>query len=91
MMKRLTVLLAVLALVAAACGGSSEDTTTDTTAGAGPPAQAGGTLAEVRARGNLNCGVSGGAAGFTTANRDHYCWPPRPFRVKHSHQPRVGQ
>jgi general L-amino acid transport system substrate-binding protein len=72
MMKRLTVLLAVLALVAAACGGSSEDTTTDTTAGAGPPAQAGGTLAEVKARGNLNCGVSEGAAGFTDISGDEF-------------------
>ncbi|MEE9183403.1 MAG: transporter substrate-binding domain-containing protein, partial [Acidimicrobiia bacterium] len=72
MMKRLTVLLAVLALVAAACGGSSEDTTSDTTAGTTPPAQGGSTLADVQARGVLNCGVSEGAAGFTNITGDEF-------------------
>ena len=73
MMKRLTVLLAVLALVAAACGGSSDDTTTDTTTGGTtPPAQGGNTLADVKARGVLNCGVSEGAAGFTNITGDEF-------------------
>ena len=73
MMKRMTVLLAVLALVAAACGGSSDDTTTETTGGeVTPPSQGGNTLADVQARGNLNCGVSEGAAGFTNISGDEF-------------------
>jgi general L-amino acid transport system substrate-binding protein len=79
MTRRLLVLLVALTLVAAACGddsttettaggGTTETTagggTTDTTAG-GSTGQGGGTLAEVKARGVLNCGVSEGAAGFT--------------------------
>jgi general L-amino acid transport system substrate-binding protein len=66
-------------MVAAACGDDSttETTaasgTTETTAGSGTTettagsstGQGGGTLAEVKARGVLNCGVSEGAAGFT--------------------------
>ncbi len=78
MLKRLAVLFAVLALVAAACGGSddSADTTTtvaggdttETTAagGGGDSGQEGGsTLAAVQARGELICGVSGSAVGFS--------------------------
>ncbi len=68
MLKRLAVLFAVLALVAAACGGeSADDTTTTTTAAPVDTGQgvAGGTLAQVQARGTLNCGVSVGAPGFT--------------------------
>jgi len=80
MIRRLLVLLVALTMVAAACGddsttettagnGTTETTaggggTTDTTAG-GSTGQGGGTLAAVKARGVLNCGVSEGAAGFT--------------------------
>lgn len=85
MMKRMGILLAVLALVAAACGG---DDTSDTTAaetsttvagettttaggGGGDAGQAGGgTLEAVKARGELNCGVSGSAVAFSETQPD---------------------
>lgn len=77
MIKRLAVLLAVLALVAAACGGESEDTTsttegpTETTATTSAPGgQTGGTLAEVTTRGTLRCGVSTTAIGFAEPQDD---------------------
>jgi general L-amino acid transport system substrate-binding protein len=80
MIKRLAVLLAVLALVAAACGGESEDTSTTvadattttqaTDNGGGGGGQAGGTLAEVTARGKLRCGVSTTAIGFAEPQDD---------------------
>ena len=88
MIKRLGVLLVVLALVAAACGDDSgdtdtttattaggTDTTTATTTGGGggggtDGGQEGGTLAAVKARGVLNCGVSTGAVAFTEIQPD---------------------
>jgi general L-amino acid transport system substrate-binding protein len=81
MIKRLVVLLAVLALVAAACGGESEtEDTTETTAAAtettaasgGEAGQAteGGTLAAVQARGVLKCGISGSLPGFSEIQPD---------------------
>lgn len=80
MMKKLAVLLAVLALVAAACGDGDSDDTTSTTAGNGDtttttsgsngPGQGGGTLDAVIARGTLNCGVSGALVGFSTTEPD---------------------
>jgi general L-amino acid transport system substrate-binding protein len=77
MIKRLAVLVAVLAMVAAACSGSSEDTTTttaapdaSTTTQAPSGGQAGGTLAEVIARGTLRCGVSTNAIGFAEPQDD---------------------
>ena len=89
MIKRLAVLLAVLAMVAAACGGSSESedttsttaaTTDDTTAttaagtddGGGDAGQAseGGTLAAVKGRDVLKCGVSGSLPGFSETQPD---------------------
>ncbi|MDK1017867.1 MAG: amino acid ABC transporter substrate-binding protein [Actinomycetota bacterium] len=68
MRKRLAVLFAVLALVAAACGsGEAEEETTTTADDAVAPAQdtGGSTLAAVQARGQLICGVSGTAVGFS--------------------------
>ncbi len=81
MIKRLAVLLAVLAHVAAACGGESEtDDTTETTAAVtettaatdGDVGQAteGGTLAAVQARGTLKCGISGSLPGFSEIQPD---------------------
>ena len=76
MIKRLAVLIGVLALVAAACGGGDGgDTTTaapDTTVADnnGGGAQTGGTLAEVMARGSLRCGVSTSAIGFAEPQDD---------------------
>ncbi len=81
MIKRLAVLLAVLALVAAACGGESEtDEPTETTAAptettAAPDsdvgqATEGGTLAAVQARGVLKCGISGSLPGFSSIQPD---------------------
>ena len=86
MIKRLGVLLVALALVAAACGDDSgdtdtttattaggTDTTTATTTGGGggtDGGQDGGTLAAVKARGVLNCGVSTGAVAFTEIQPD---------------------
>jgi general L-amino acid transport system substrate-binding protein len=75
MMKRLAVLIAVLAMFAAACGGSSEseettttaaaEDTTETTAGdVGQEDTTGGRLAAVQARGTLICGVNNGVPGF---------------------------
>jgi general L-amino acid transport system substrate-binding protein len=73
MLKKMAVLLAVMALVVAACGGDDADDTTSTT-GDTPttqaPTQGGGTLAEVKARGTLNCGVSTGAVAFTDVAPD---------------------
>ncbi|MDH3462764.1 MAG: amino acid ABC transporter substrate-binding protein [Acidimicrobiia bacterium] len=77
MIKRLAVLIAVLAMVAAACGGTTDETTPDTTVAAdttaapdGGGGQAGGTLAEVIARGELRCGVSTTAIGFAEPQDD---------------------
>ena len=78
MLKRLGILLAVLALVAAACGdsGADEETTTTTaapdvtTTAAPTPGQGGGTLADVQARGALRCGVSTNAIGFAEPQDD---------------------
>jgi general L-amino acid transport system substrate-binding protein len=91
MIKRLAVLLAVLALVAAACGGTSEsddettttaattDDTTETTAGGGGgddgdgdagQGSEGGTLAAVKGRDVLKCGVSGALPGFSETQPD---------------------
>lgn len=73
MLKRLSVLLIVLALVAAACG---DDDTTDTTAPTTDTTQAdagqtdGGILAAVQARGVLHCGVSGSATAFSEQQPD---------------------
>lgn len=86
MIKRLAVLLAVLAMVAAACGGTSDtDDTTTTTAADGTtettaaPTDGGddvgqgtgdGTLAAVQARGVLKCGVNGTLPGFSETQPD---------------------
>ncbi len=76
MLKRLAVLFAVLALVAAACGGDGEsaETTTTTAAsggGGGETGQEGGsTLETVINRGQLICGVSGTAVGFSETQAD---------------------
>ena len=76
MIKRLAVLVAVLAMIAAACSGSSEETTTtaapdaSTTTQAPSGGQTGGTLAEVIARGSLRCGVSTNAIGFAEPQDD---------------------
>jgi len=78
MLKRLVLLFAVLALVAAACGGDSgtEETTTTTEAtgggGGGEGGQATGdsTLDVVKNRGELICGVSGTAVGFSETQPD---------------------
>jgi len=78
MIKKLAVLVAVLALVAAACSGTSEDDTTTTTVAVtttvapdtGGGAQAGGTLGVVQDRGKLRCGVSTIATGFAEPQDD---------------------
>jgi general L-amino acid transport system substrate-binding protein len=80
MLKRLAVLFAVLALVAAACASSGDGDETTTTAGeTGTTAAPGGdtgqgdggsTLEAVKARGNLICGVSGTAIGFSETQAD---------------------
>lgn len=84
MIKRLGVLLVALALVAAACGddsgdsdttvttgGGTEPTTATTTGGGGGDGgQAGGTLATVLARGELICGIGGGAVAFSETQAD---------------------
>jgi general L-amino acid transport system substrate-binding protein len=71
MIKRLAVLLAVLALILAACGSGDDDTTTTAAADTGGAQQAGGdTLAAVKARGILRCGVSGSAVGFSETQPD---------------------
>lgn len=88
MIKRFGFLIVALALVAAACGDSSTTETTDdggvttttsgnggttaTTTGGGDGGQGGDTLAEVKARGVLNCGVSEGAAGFTNIDGSEF-------------------
>jgi len=82
MVKRLAVLIAALAIVAAACGDddATTETTVATTAGAtttvaptqpdvGQPTE-GGTLAAVKARGVLRCGVSGSLVGFSQTQPD---------------------
>ncbi len=79
-MKKILGLLLVLAMVAVACGGDEADTpeTTEAPAEEGggeeetaaqQPA-AGGTLAEVQARGSLRCGVSTSAVGFAEPQDD---------------------
>jgi len=74
MLKRLAVLFAVLALVAAACGGSDGGDTTTTageTDGGDTGQETGGsTLEAVQARGQLICGVSGTAVGFSETLAD---------------------
>ena len=80
MLKKLAVLFAVLALVAAACGGSDDTAETTTTVaeggggtegGGGETGQeAGSTLAAVQSRGELICGVSGSAVGFSETQAD---------------------
>ncbi len=71
MIKRLAVLLAVLALILAACGAGDDDTTTTAADTGGAAQQAGGdTLAAVKARGTLKCGVSGSAVGFSETQPD---------------------
>ena len=78
--KKLTLLLAVFAMVVAACGGGAEETTSTTaapqpgesttttaapTGGGETGAQGGGSLLDtVIARGTLNCGVNETLAGF---------------------------
>jgi general L-amino acid transport system substrate-binding protein len=81
MLKKLAVLFAVLALIAAACGGSDDTAETTTTVaeggteggteGGGETGQEGGsTLAAVQSRGELICGVSGSAVGFSETQAD---------------------
>ena len=84
MVKRLTALVAVLALAAAACTSASEETTTttaggtETTAGGTETTAAGGqtdgggdsTLATVQSRGTLNCGVNDAVPGFGFVDAD---------------------
>ncbi|MEN8040594.1 MAG: amino acid ABC transporter substrate-binding protein [Actinomycetota bacterium] len=74
MLKRLAVLFAVLALVAAACGGGeSSDTTTTVADGGGEDSgqeTGGSTLETVKARGELICGVSGSAIGFSETDSE---------------------
>jgi general L-amino acid transport system substrate-binding protein len=71
MIKRLAVLFAVLALILAACGSGDDDTTTTAAADTGGAVQAAGeTLAAVKARGTLKCGVSGSAVGFSETQPD---------------------
>ncbi len=74
MLKRLAVLFAVLALVAAACGGGDADGDTTTTVaegdGSGQEATGGSTLEVVQARGELICGISGSAIGFSETDSE---------------------
>ncbi len=72
MLKRFAVLLAVLALVAAACGSADDGDTTTTAGDADVPGQETGdsTLAIVKDRGKLVCGVSGSAIGFSETQAD---------------------
>lgn len=75
MLKKVAVLFAVLALIAAACGGSDDtaDTTTTVADGGdgGDVGQEGdSTLDVVQARGELICGVSGTAVGFSETQPD---------------------
>jgi general L-amino acid transport system substrate-binding protein len=75
MVRRLALLFAVLALVVAACGGDSgdDDTTTTTEAptdGNGGQQTGESTLDVVKARGELICGVSGSAVGFSETQPD---------------------
>lgn len=76
-MKRVWALVLVLAMVAVACGGGeeadettvpTEEPATETTADAAQGGDA--TLAEVRARGALRCGVSTNAIGFAEPQDD---------------------
>ena len=82
-MKRLLGLLLVQAMVAVACGGDEADAPETTAAatddggatdggdaGAQDVPAAGGTLAEVQARGSLRCGVSTSAIGFAEPQED---------------------
>lgn len=79
MLKKLAVLFAVLALILAACGGSddAEETTTTVVDGGGDDGDggdtgqsSGSTLDDVLARGELICGVSGSAVGFSETQAD---------------------
>ncbi|NNC74563.1 MAG: transporter substrate-binding domain-containing protein, partial [Acidimicrobiia bacterium] len=75
MLKRIAVLVTVLALVAAACGGDDEgtDTTTaatTTTTSGGVSQTDGSTLDTVIARGELICGISGSAVAFSETQAD---------------------
>ena len=73
MTKRILLLFVASALVFSACGGEEEPATTTaatTTATTAAPAPTGGTLAEVRARGSLRCGVSTSAIGFAEPQDD---------------------
>jgi general L-amino acid transport system substrate-binding protein len=76
MLKRLSAVLMVLALVAVSCGDDDAETTTTTQAGVTTTTQGGGgqaeggILAEVQARGVLNCGVSGSATAFSEQQPD---------------------
>ena len=68
MIKRLLLLVVVLAMVVAACGGDGADDTTTTTAADGGGQVGDGVLAEVQARGVLNCGVNQELVGFGVIN-----------------------
>ena len=83
MLKKLAVLFAVLALILAACGGSDggDETTTTVADGGGETdggdgdggdtgQASGSTLDDVIARGELICGVSGSAVGFSETQAD---------------------
>lgn len=72
MLKRLAVLFAVLALVAAACGSADDGDITTTAGETDAPGQETGdsTLAQVKNRGKLVCGVSGSAIGFSETQAD---------------------
>ena len=83
-MKRVFTLLSVLALTVGSCGGDEEATTTPSETAATPAGEvattvaevtvvtpsAGGTLARVRARGSLRCGVGDSAIGFAEPQED---------------------
>lgn len=70
MLKRLSAVLLVMAMVAVACGdsGSSETTAASTTQGGGQTGE--GILAQVQSRGVLHCGVSGAAVAFSEQQPD---------------------
>ena len=72
--KLLAVVLTV-GLVAAACGSDAEETVATTTAAPATTAQVevvadGSLLDTVKARGTLNCGVSGSAVAFSATQPD---------------------
>lgn len=79
MLKKIAVLFAVLALILAACGGGDEAEETTTTVADGGDGggddgdsgqSSGSTLDDVIARGELICGVSGSAVGFSETQAD---------------------